>query len=156
MNEIWEILSVFVLSAIKFGFVGVPAAVFAKFSFFKAVVVTTSGGITGAFVFTYLSHWVLTVYFKTKQKVLSNKPVKAKKKFTVTNRIIVLVKQKFGLVGIAVITPLILSFPLGSFVAARYYHNIQKIVLYMTVSTFIWSILLYFFYNYFYQKIFST
>ena len=154
MNDVWEILGVFALSAIKFGIGGVPAAVFAKFSFLKTVVVTTSGGITGAMFFTYLSKWVLNIYCRIKEKRIKHQSIVQKKKFTRANKFIVSTKRKFGLVGISIVTPPILSFPLGVFVAVRYYHNKQKIIIYMAISTFIWSILLYFFYNYFYQIIF--
>ena len=153
MKELWEILGVFALSAVKFGIAGVPAAVFAKFSFFKAVLVTTCGGITGAVVFTHLSHRIIHFYFKTKDKLQSKKPAVPKKKFTATNKLIIKAKQKFGLTGIAIITPLIMSFPLGCFVAVRYFHNRQKIILFMSVCTFGWSMLLFVFYNFFYHHI---
>lgn len=153
MNDFWEILGVFALSAIKFGIAGVPSAVFAKFSFFKTVVVTTGGGIAGSIFFTHLSYWIINVYSRIKEKTIEAKRIPPKPKFTRTNKFIVLTKRKFGLLGISIVTPPILSFPLGVFVAVRYYHDKQRIILYMAVSTFIWSILLYFFYNYFYQKL---
>lgn len=155
MKEVLEILGVFALSAVKFGIAGVPAAVFAKFSFFKTVVVTTSGGIAGTLVFTYMSDFLIRSFRKIKQKTTADKPVKPKRKFTATNRLLVKVKQKFGLTGIAIITPPILSFPLGVFIAVRYFQNKQQIILYMAISTFTWSVVLYFFYHYVYSSISS-
>lgn len=139
--EVLKILSIFILSAIKFGIGGVPAAVIANFSFFKSMLITVSGGITGVIIFAYLSSW-LTERFK-KKKNLS----KPKKKFTLTNKIIVYVKKYFGLIGLSVITPLILSIPLGVFLAVRYYHDKWKVIRYMMASVTFWAVALYFFYN---------
>lgn len=138
MGDVLEILSVFLLSAVKFGIGGVPAAVIAEFSFFKAMIVTISGGMTGVFVFTYMSGWINKQLLKLKKK--SNKP---KKKFTLTNKTIVYVKRYFGLLGLAIITPLILSIPLGVFLAVRYYEDKGKIIRYMIVSVVFWAIALY-------------
>ncbi|MBN8703407.1 MAG: hypothetical protein J0M08_10100 [Bacteroidetes bacterium] len=150
-EELWKIVSVFILSAIKFGIGGVPAAIFAKFSFFKSVTITTIGGITGTVFFTYLSDWLI----KGLKKVKDKKQKKAKRKFTKTNRVIVWTKMKLGLTGIAVITPLFLSIPLGCFIAMRYYENKQRVILYMSVSIFMYAVGLYFFYKYIYSSILS-
>jgi hypothetical protein len=152
MKEVLEVLGIFALSAVKFGIAGVPAAVFAKFSFFKTMVVTVSGGLVGTLFFTYLSDWVLDGIERIRLKFRKGKPAPKKKLFTRSNRMLVKVKAKFGLIGLAVITPLILSIPLGAFLAVRYYHNKQKIILFMSVSIFCWALLLYFFYNFFYSK----
>ena len=149
-KEFFEILGIFWLSAIKFGLAGVPTAVFAKFSFFKAITVTSCGGFTGTVVFTYLFDWAIRSAQKMRQKYRKT----PRKNFTTTNRFIVKVKQKFGLTGLAIITPLILSIPLGCFVAVRYFENKRKIVTYMFVSIFTQSIILFLFYNYFYNLIF--
>lgn len=140
-SEILKILSIFLLSSVKFGIGGVPAAVFANFPFFKAMLITISGGMTGVVVFTYLSDWV-------EHKLEKMFPRKNKKKFTLTNKIIVYVKKYFGLVGIAIITPLILSIPLGVFIALRFYHHDKnKIIRYMLVSITAWAVIIYFVLN---------
>ena len=144
--DLLKIISVFLLSSVKFGLGGVPAAIAAGFDFFKAITVTVSGGITGAFVFTFLSEWILKGFQRLRAK-LFGEPRK-KKLFTRMNRLIVFVKIKFGLIGLAIITPSILSLPLGCFLAVRYYHNKQQILLYMSVSVVIWALILYFFYDY--------
>lgn len=153
-EDLWKIISVFLLSAIKFGLGGVPAAVFAKFSFFKSITITCAGGITGTIVFTYISDWIIKGYRKAKEKIRELKTEKkTKRKFTTTNRIIVKVKQKLGLIGIAIITPLILSIPLGCFIAVRYYENKQRVITYMSVSIIICATVLYLFYNYLYESV---
>lgn len=153
-KEIFEILGVFLLSTIKFGLAGVPTAVFAKFSFFKAITVTSCGGFMGTIVFTYLSGWLIRQSKKIREKYFGEANKKSAKQFTRTNKIIVTVKRKFGLTGISIITPLVLSIPLGCFIAVRYFSDKKKIITYMFVSIFIQSIVLFLFYHSFYKLIF--
>lgn len=143
-EEIVTLIGVFLLSAVKFGIGGVPAAVFAEYSFFKSLVVTISGGVFGTFFFAFFSEWVNKKLATFSSK---NKKPKPKKKFTHMNKIIVYVKKYFGLIGISIITPLILSIPLGVFLAIRYYKDKQKVISYMIISIIAWSIILYFVYH---------
>lgn len=136
-TDILKIVSVFLLSSVKFGIGGVPAAVFANFPFFKAMLITITGGMTGVVVFTYLSDWINNRI----KKAIHKKP---KKKFTITNKIIVYVKKYFGLVGLSIITPLVLSIPLGVFIAVKFYHDKNKVMRYMFVSIVGWAVILYF------------
>lgn len=161
-KEFLEIAGVFVLSALKFGLAGVPSAVFANWSFFKVLTVTISGGMTGTFVFTFISEALIRSYKKVRQKLIENKSnpdpeerkVKPKPKFTFTNKMIIRVKRRFGLLGLAILTPSLLSIPLGVFLAVRYYKNRKKIMSYMFISIGGWAVVLYFFYNNIYQYIF--
>ncbi len=152
LREWLEILGVFVLSALKFGLAGVPTAVFAKWSFFKVLTVTISGGITGTVVFTFISEAIIR-FFKDIRKRLGHLPEKSKKKFTFTNKIIVKVKRRFGLLGIAILGPSVLSIPLGVFLSVRYFKNRKKIMSYFFLSIIAWAIILYFFYNIIYRHI---
>ena len=133
-EDFWEVVSVMLLSAIKFMIGGVPLAIFYKFSFIKAVVTTSVGGVTGVFFFTFLSEWVI----KAGKKIIPRHP--EKKIFTWKNKTIVWVKMKMGLGGLALLTPTILSLPLGLFLAVRYYKNRKKIILYMSVSVMLCSL----------------
>jgi hypothetical protein len=145
--DLWQIILIFLTSAVKFGLGGVPAAVIAELPFFEAMTVTISGGIAGTFFFTYLSEGVLRLINRMRG---SKKP---RKKFTRMNRLIVRVKRGFGLIGLAVITPAILSIPLGCFLAVRYYPNKQQIILYMSVSVVVWAAALYYVWGYVYSFI---
>lgn len=143
-----EVISVFLLSTVKFGLAGMPASIgfFGAEEPFKALTVPISGGITGAFLFTYLSDWILDNVGKLKARLFG--PPKPKKKFTRMNRLIVTIKKKFGLIGLAIVTPSLLSLPLGCFLAVRYYHNKQQILLYMSVSVVVWAMLIFYLYDY--------
>jgi uncharacterized membrane protein len=141
MNSWWEIISVFLLSTIKFVFGGVPLALGLGFSFFKAVTVTSLGGFTGVIFFVLFSDKVIENLKKInakKQKENINR--NSKKIFTQKNKIIIKVKQRFGLLGIAVLTPLLLSIPIGCYIAVRYFKNKQIILAYMFAAILFWSI----------------
>lgn len=152
-KELLELAGVFVLSALKFGLAGVPSAVFANWSFFKVLTVTISGGMFGTIVFIFVSEALIRSFKKVKRKFDINK-VKQKRNFTFTNKLIIRVKHKFGLLGLAILTPSILSIPLGVFLGVRYYKDRNKIMLYMFVSIVAWAVVLYFFYHNIYNLIF--
>lgn len=52
------------------------------------------------------------------------------------------IKQRFGLVGIAFITPII-SQPIGAFFAEKFFKDKKKIILYLSVSVIFWALTLY-------------
>ena len=148
-HEIRQITGIFVLSSVKLGFGGVPAAVFAKFSFFKAVTITTGGGVTGSIVFANISEWVLENWDKFRAKYLP--APKKPRKHLLDNKFAHKVKEKWGLAGIAFFTPFILSIPIGTMLAVRFYSDKQKVISYMLISIAAWDMLLYFLYNRFYN-----
>jgi hypothetical protein len=138
----WEIISVFLLSTVKFVFGGVPLALVHGFSFFEAVVVTSLGGFTGVIVFVFLSD---TIIKKVKERKLKKEQrgeqeIKRKKIFSRKNRLIIHVKHRFGLFGIAALTPLLFSIPVGCFLATRYFKDKQRILIYMFASILFWSV----------------
>jgi hypothetical protein len=51
------------------------------------------------------------------------------------------IKNKYGLVGIALLSPLIISLPIGVFLAMRYFKNKKKVFIYMLVGVTIWSLI---------------
>lgn len=129
------------MSTVKFVFGGVPLALGLGFSFFQAVTVTSLGGFVGVTVFVYTSD-KLIAYLKKRKilKQLENPNQIRKKSFTRTNKIIIIVKQRFGLLGISLLTPLLLSIPIGCFLAVRYFNDKQRILIYMFGSILFWSV----------------
>ncbi|HEX8514810.1 MAG TPA: hypothetical protein VF868_01335 [Bacteroidia bacterium] len=140
MDSWWEIISVFLLSTVKFVFGAVPMALGLGFSFLEAVFVTTLGGITGSTIFVLLSGKIVEYLRKRRiERIAAGKIVK-RRVFTRKNKIIVRVKIRFGLLGIAFLTPFLLSIPLGCFLAVRYFDGKQKIMMYMYASVLFWSV----------------
>jgi len=140
-QSIWEIISVFLLSTVKFVFGAVPLALAFGFSFFETIFITSIGGFAGVLVFVFLSDILIKRIkenIKTSQSKNSN--YIPKKKFTKKNKMIVTVKNKFGIFGICVLTPLLFSIPLGCLLAVRYFKEKQKIIAYMFGSILFWSV----------------
>lgn len=140
VNEWWEITSVFLLSTVKFVFGAVPMALAMGFSFFEAVTVTSLGGFTGVLLFVSMSDKIIAKLKQQKAGKIKDTTQQPKKNFTRKNKTIVYVKKRFGLIGIALLTPLLLSIPLGCFLAVRYFKEKQKILIYMFTSILFWSI----------------
>ena len=148
MNSWWEIFSVFLLCTVKFVFGGVPLALTYNFSFFESVTVTSIGGFTGCILFVFLSEKLILNYrHRIANKLHLTKKSTTKKVFTKKKRFIIKVKTRFGLTGIAALTPLLLSIPLGCFVAVRYFKNKQRVLIYMFTSVFLWSVASYYLYK---------
>lgn len=136
----WEIISVFLLSTVKFVFGSVPMALGLGFSFFEAVTVTSLGGILGCTIFVMMSDKIVARLKKRREQRCKEGKITEGKKFTKKNKLIVKVKRRFGLIGIAFLTPFILSIPIGCFLAVRYFKVKQKILVHMYVSILFWSV----------------
>ncbi len=145
MQDILEIISVAAISAVKFVFG--PAMAFASgLTYWQTLIITAAGGIFGVLFFFYFSQWLAKIISSYKNKMyflfgVNAEPGK-KKVFNWRNRMLVRVIQTFGLAGIAAITPALLSIPLGTFIAARYFRNKRKVVAYLCVSVICWSLIL--------------
>jgi len=94
------------------------------------------GGIIGIVLFTYMGSFIQD-YFVRKY------PWYFKRRFTASNRFLVRVKQRFGLNGIALITPVILSIPVGVLVALTLTHNKKRIVVSMVFSLLFWGAIIF-------------
>ncbi len=114
------------------------AVVVFKYNFIKVILVAGSGGIFGNIIFTNLSAAILRWIENYREKRNIHKKV-----FTKTTRRMIRIKQRFGLAGIAAITPLI-SQPIGAFFAEKFFKDKKKVILYLSVSVIIWAIGLYF------------
>lgn len=137
--------------ALFFGKVGMPAAVIVfEFDFVKVILVSCSGGIIGTIVFTYLSAGLLKWW-----KIFKNKrfPSNKTSTFKKSNRRIVRLKNRFGLTGIAVLTPFLLSIPVGAFIAERFYKDKKKVITAISLSVVAWSFFLYGVFYLFYNQL---
>jgi membrane protein DedA with SNARE-associated domain len=146
----YEIIEIGLLASIKFLLAPFLAEA-QEIDFIPSLIVTTTGGITGIFVFVYLGNYLKHIYrgivysiqriFKSPEQIREAKLIPAKK-FTWQNKLIIKIKRRFGLLGIATITPCIISIPLGCLVAAHFFADKKKVLLYNIISLIIWSVLL--------------
>jgi hypothetical protein len=123
-----------------------PVAVFAlKMSFYDTLLYTNIGAILGIIVFSFLSEGLIKlVNFFLKKIGDVRKPKKVFSKF---NRRLVYIKSKFGLPGIVVLTPILLSIPVGAFLVTKYYHHHKRNYLYLVAGHFVWSLAYIFIYS---------
>lgn len=139
-----EILTTILLSSFKFA-ATFPLVVFQfEFSFVETVLWTNVGGIIGIYFFAFLAERLIVWWNRTFRKSARNNPNNNKKKkkiFTRKNRRIVRIKQRYGLIGVAFITPLLLSIPVGVFLVVRYYRTSKTKFLYLIGSNVIWSVI---------------
>ncbi|MBW3468773.1 hypothetical protein EGN73_13265 [Arthrospiribacter ruber] len=104
----------------------------AGYGIFEIVLVTVGGMMTSVVFVTYLgnwfkSHWTLTV---------------KKKRFTKRKRRIVQLWQKFGIIGIAVCTPLFLTPIGGTIIMVAFNVKKEKILFSMLISGLVWAFLM--------------
>lgn len=156
------------MSSVKF-VAGPPFAYYDQrynFSFFETVFYCVIGGMLGVVVFSYFSqalfavwHFIVAYFRKAfRKKEVFSKPVadvqtpieinyeyvsrieQNKRVFTKRNRRIVRIWKRYGLTGIALITPVILSIPIGTLIANSLVDDRRKILLYMFISILFWSV----------------
>jgi len=92
-------------------------------------------------MFAYLSRQIDGYCKALMQWMFKNRELKPKRKFTFRNRVIIKIKQRYGLTGLLIFTPPLLSIPIGSFLAQRYFPGMRTIAL-LLGSVFAWSLLL--------------
>jgi hypothetical protein len=115
----------FGFSMIKFLFTpfGGPKA---GLSFVETYIVCVAGALLSAAIFFFSSEFFLIrAHKKRKEMILKSLetgiPLKQKKKFTKTNKLIVRIKHKLGIIGVAFYAPLFLSIPIGTIITAKFY-----------------------------------
>lgn len=148
MNPVLQILITIVSSSAKFAMT-FPLAVYQfHFSFFETILWTNVGGILGIYFFAYLSGRILSWWRRSwwrrsmRQRFL--KPTSSERQkpvFTRRKRRMVYIKQHYGLLGIALSTPLLLSIPLGVFLVVRYYRKHSFRFAYLLASNLLWSLI---------------
>jgi hypothetical protein len=67
---------------------------------------------------------------------------KPRKIFTPRTRNIVRLWNKYGLIGLAILTPIAISIPVGTFFITKLERNKKKILLYLFISIVCWSLIL--------------
>lgn len=152
MEQLLKLLSLAFVSSLKFA-ASPFAALGYDLNYIQTFLTTTAGGIFGVLFFFYASKWITTTITSYKNQLFFlfgvNKRSEEdellperKKVFTWQNKLIVITVRRFGLVGIALLTPTLLSIPVGTLIAARYFHNPRRVVGYLCASVVLWSLIL--------------
>ncbi len=115
----------FGFSMIKFMFTpfGGPKA---GLTFIETYLTCSAGALFSAAIFFFSSEYFLKRAHRNRKEMIRKSietgiPLNQKKKFTKTNKFIVRIKQKFGIIGVAFFAPFLLSIPIGSIITAKFY-----------------------------------
>lgn len=144
-----KITEVGLIASVKFLFAPFEAERY-NFSFGESFLVTTIGGLIGIFTFYYagtkITTWwrhiialIKSVFMRKPASVIEQKP---RRNFTRSRRFTIRVKMRFGLFGIAFVTPCIISIPIGTMIAGNFYRKKKGVLLYFIVSLLLWSLIL--------------
>ncbi|MNK28062.1 hypothetical protein D3C87_464310 [compost metagenome] len=122
----WHLyFSLFGLSMIKFMFAPFSGPLM-QLNFLETYLSCIAGAIAAAFIFYFSSEYFMIRAHKKRKTLLhisitNGTPLKYKPRFTRFNKLIVKLKRRFGIYGIAFYAPLFLSVPIGSIVTAKFY-----------------------------------
>ena len=143
-----QIILTILSSGVKFAMTFPVVVMQFKFTFLETILWTNVGGILGIYFFAFLSEKLIAWWNRTFRKKRSSPGYRNrdKKIFTRRNRRIIRIKQRYGLLGIAVTTPLLLSIPLGTFLVVRYYRTRKIKFTYLIASNLVWSVIYTIFY----------
>lgn len=133
ITYILKFLTIFFACLFKF-IAGPVLGAAAGFSLLEIVTVTVSGMMTSVFTITYLGDWFKSFW--------SLRITEKRKKFTPKTRRIVRIWNKFGILGIAVLTPIILTPIGGTIVLTTFNVKKRKIFLYMMGSALFWALIM--------------
>lgn len=134
--HILEVISVFFMSFVKF-FLAIPLAFTFDFSFWQTFLITCFGGILGVLFFAQFRKVILKIYYR----FFAYKP-KVRKKRGFKNILAIKTAKKYGLFGIAFLTPIVFSIPLGTFLALHFFPNKKKTLPILIASVLGWSFVL--------------
>jgi hypothetical protein len=154
MVAVLKIIQVFLLASVKYVFT-FPFALLIGLNVEQTVVAVTLGGIAGFFFFYHFSgfairkvHHIKTflrkiipaiVHFKYRQLKEWRRDITGERIFSRRSRFIARFRAKFGLPGIVILSPVILSIPLGAFLLNKYYSKHKFAMSYMVLSILSWT-----------------
>jgi len=141
-ETILKVATVYFSSMLKFIF-GPLGGYAAGLPLVMTILVTVAGMMTVVLLFTFFGNWI--------REKITARFFKKRNRFSKSNRRFVTIWKKYGLIGVAALTPIILTPIGGTLLAVSSGSPKDKIIFYMFISASVWSILfsgaLYFFGN---------
>jgi len=151
--KLFKLLQILLLSGIKFFFAPLISVGYG-YNYFQTILITSVGGIIGILFFFFFSRWLIRQYNKfcplifagftgksvdQAKRILNCEAPDRKKKFSSKSRNLIKLRRKYGYLGIIILTPILLSIPIGAFLAQKYYSKRKSTLLYMSLSIALWS-----------------
>ena len=134
MEQFFASLFIILTSTAKFSLVSF--AVIASGLGIQSALMNLAGGIIGVIVFTYLGS-------KISVWLVKKWPNKYGKRFSKRTRMLVRVKRNFGLGGIAFLTPILLSIPVGVMFCLSITNNRRRILWNMIAACVFWGLVVF-------------
>ena len=135
MGDLLGILFIILSCMTKF-FFGLVGLMGTDLGFVPSIIVSNTLGMIGTFAFASFSQQLIKL-FNPKRKKNPNK-IKINKRM----RRIVKIRNAHGLAGVAFLTPILLTIPVGTFVAMTIEKSKKRIFVHMLVSFLFWSVLI--------------
>jgi hypothetical protein len=154
---LFKLFQLFLLASFKY-ILTVPFALLTEIEYHYALPTMVIGGIGGFLFFYFLSRKAVGIFrnltpricrfisgrikFRMGMLCISWFRPRRKTVFTSRNRMIVRMKKSYGLWGIVIATPVLLSIPVGAFLASHYYSKDKRVIGYMVLSITGWGVIL--------------
>ncbi|MEO8733742.1 MAG: hypothetical protein ABI373_05390 [Flavobacteriales bacterium] len=142
--EAIHVITVLAAAVLKFFFSAIVSYRFGN-SYMETVMLTATGGCLGTIVFYYggarVIEWFRKRHVRKRAHAIARGAAPTRI-FTRTNRMIVRIKRGYGVQGLAIFSPPILSIPLMSILAAKYFRHDRRTLPLMLSSVVIWSFVL--------------
>lgn len=140
-----DAVALFFTAAFKL-FLSFPAARLLGYTYWETMAITCAGGMSGTTFFYVFSARVMELHRVRTLKRIARKKAQGKqvsvRYFTFMNKLMVRVKNRVGIVGMAIITPTILSIPIGAVVSAKFFKHNPWMLPVLLLSVFLWALLL--------------
>ena len=133
LEEIAKAVPVYLSSMLKFVF-GPLGGYLAGLNIITTILVTVAGTMTVVLAFSFFGDFLRNRVFK--------RFFEKRKKFSGRNRRFVTIWRKYGIVGVAALTPILLTPIGGTLLAISFGAPRNKLIFYMFVSASIWSVIL--------------
>lgn len=142
--EVLHAIAVMSAGMLKFLFSAILSYQFGH-SYLETVLLTGAGGCIGILIFFLggrsVLEWFRIRYVRKRVRAME-RGEKPKRVFTRTNRLVVRLKHAYGVKGLAFILTPILSVPLTSILAAKYFRHDKRTLPLLLSSVVLWSFIL--------------
>lgn len=154
MIAVLKIIQVFLLASVKYVFT-FPIALLIGLNLKQTLISVTLGGLVGFFFFyhftgfaiknihhvkTFLRKYIpLSVRLWYRNLAMRRRRLTGERVFSKRNRFIARFRAKFGLPGIVILSPIVLSIPFGAFLLHKYYSKNKLAKPFMVLSILSWT-----------------
>lgn len=153
---LFKMLQVIVLASFKYALT-FPYALLIGLNLQQTLVSVTFGGVAGSIFFYYFTAYAIrqfhhvyafvwdhspgSVRLRYRELIAWRKRVTGERVFSRRSRFLVTFRKKYGLMGIVIASPLVLSLPLGAYLLNKYYPKNRMALSYMLLSIISWAAL---------------